>query len=244
MILTDKEIQDRCSEGAIGIDPFHADSVEPASYDLCVGPQAASAATREITDVEDRGFAEVKPGDFVIVTTLEVVTLDARHTGRFGLTSTYARRGLIATVGPQVDPGFSGRLFVGLTNLSPKPIALPYRDKFLTVEFHRLDRPVEHVYDGPYQNRIELSPEDIREVLDRGYMSQTEVLRTLEALVTTVEGLKTAVAGLQGVEGKVNNLEGKVSGMTWQIPLFTSGIVAALLAIGGWIVSALLSNGS
>ena len=83
-----------------------------------------------------------------------------------------------------------------------------------------------------------------KEVLEDGYTSQTQLLHTLEALVTTVVGLRTAVGRLQGLEGKVNNLARKVSGMTWQIPLFTSGIVAVLLAIGGWIVTALLSNGS
>ena len=85
---------------------------------------------------------------------------------------------------------------------------------------------------------------DDKEVLGKGCMSQTEVLQTLEALVTTIDGLKTAVGGLQDLEGRVDSLEGKVTGMIWQIPLYTSGIVAALLAIGGWIVTAVLSNGS
>ena len=167
--------------------------MEPASYDLRVGAQAATSSSREVTNLATKGFVEVKPGDFVIVSTLETIQLDDRHVGRFGLTSSHARRGLIATVGPQIDPGFRGRLTIGLTNLSTKPITVAYRDAFLTVEFHRLDQPVERPYSGQYQNRVELAPEDIRSVMEREYMSQTEMMRTLEALVSTVDGLKQSV---------------------------------------------------
>ena len=195
MILTDEDIRTACSsaDGGVRIDPFDATAVEPASYDLRVGRQAATSSSRKVTNLESDGFVEVKPGDFVIVSTLETIRLDASHVGRFGLTSSHARRGLIATAGPQIDPGFHGRLTIGLTNLSTKPITLAYKDSFLTVEFHRLEKPVEKPYSGQYQDRVELAPDDIRSVMEREYMSQTEMMRTLEALVSTVDGLKQSV---------------------------------------------------
>ena len=195
MILTDEDIRAACmsTDGGIAIDPFDATAVEPASYDLRVGTQAATSSSRKVTDLSKDGFVEVKPGDFVIVSTLETMRLDDMHVGRFGLTSSHARRGLIATAGPQIDPGFHGRLTIGLTNLSTKPIALAYKDPFLTVELHRLEKPVERPYSGQYQDRVELAPDDIRSVMEREYMSQTEMMRTLEALVTTVDGLKQSV---------------------------------------------------
>ena len=195
MILTDDDIRTACADpnGEISISPFDPAAVEPASYDLRVGSQAATSSTRKVTDLAQEGFVEVKPGDFVIVTTLETIKLDNAHVGRFGLTSSHARRGLIATAGPQIDPGFHGRLTIGLTNLSTKSVALTHKDSFLTVEFHRLDKPVNKPYSGQYQDRVELAHDDIQSVMEREYMSQTEMMRTLEALVSTVDGLKQSV---------------------------------------------------
>ena len=193
MILSDSDIRLAHESGKIGIEPFSESSVQPASYDLRVGNQAAISSDKQVVNLATRGFVEIKPGDFVIVSTHEKLALDLSHAGRFGLTSTYARKGLIASVGTQVDPGFRGRLFVGLTNLSTRPITLPHADVFLTVEFHALQRPVDAPYSGPYQGRDELTPEDIRVVMEREYMSQTEMMRTLETLVSTVNSLKQSI---------------------------------------------------
>ncbi len=142
MILSERDI--RAAQGnEIKIDPFSEEWLQPASYDLRVGNQAACSSNKQVTDLTTAGFVEIKPGDFVIVITYEKLALSAQHVGRFGLTSTYARKGLIATVGAQIDPGFEGRLTVGLTNLSTKPLVLPHKDTFLTVEFHRLEKAVE-----------------------------------------------------------------------------------------------------
>ena len=225
MILSDSEIREAITapDGGVSIDPFDEAAVEPASYDLRVGPQAASSSTRKVTDLAAEGFMEIKPGDFVIVTTHEVLKLDDRHVGRFGLTSAHARRGLIATVGPQVDPGFHGRLTVGLTNLSTRAISLSYKDSFLTLEIHRLERPARRPYAGRYQGRVELAPDDIQAVMDREYMSQTDMMRTLEALVSTVESLKASVVSVEKSFGRSMVYFGLY------LALFT-GIIGALLA--------------
>ena len=195
MILSDGEIIRACSaeDGGISIEPFEARCIQPASYDLRAGSQAAASSTRERINVEAKGFVEIKPGDFVIVQTFEVIRLDDRHTGRFGLTSGHARSGLIATVGPQIDPGFHGRLTVGLTNLSTRTVTLGHKESFLSAEFHRLEKSVQRPYSGVYQDRTELAPDDLRAVMDREYMSQTEMMRTLETLVSTVSGLQETV---------------------------------------------------
>lgn len=211
MILSDSEIRSARESGRIAIEPFADASVQPASYDLRVGRQAAISSDKQVVDLTTSGFVQIKPGDFVIVSTQEKLELDASHVGRFGLTSTYARKRLIASVGAQVDPGFRGRLFVGLTNLSTKPITLPHADVFLTVEFHGLERPVDTPYAGPYQDRDELAPEDIRVVMEREYMSQTEMMRTLETLVSTVDGLKQS--------------------LNWRLPLTMGVIVAAIMTV-------------
>ena len=218
MFLSDKDIREALDNGHLKIEPFTEGSVQPASYDLHVGDQAAVSSDRSVVELDKKGFVQINPGDFVIVSSYEELALDASHAARFGLTSTYARKGLIATVGAQIDPGFRGRLFVGLTNLSTKPITLPHRDVFLTVEYHGLAHAVEAPYSGPYQDRKELSPEDIRVVMEREYMSQTEMMRTLESLVSTVDSLKQS--------------------LNWRLPLTMGLIIAVLMAFFAVIMKA------
>lgn len=74
---------------------------------------------------------------------------------------------------------------------------------------------VEAPYAGPYQDREVLSPDDIRAAIEREYMSQTEMMRTLEALVTTVEGLKQSI--------------------NWRLPLMISIIMAVFFALAKFI---------
>ena len=66
-------------------------------------------------------------------------------------------------------------------------------------------------YSGPYRDRDELVPEDIRVVMEREYMSQTEMMRTLETLVSTVDGLKQS--------------------LNWRLPLTMGLIVAAIMTV-------------
>jgi len=77
-------------------------------------------------DPRSAGYLSLEPGDFAVVTVREEIALGPLHAGRFGLRSKYARKGLIATTGPQIDPGFHGRLILGFTNLTPKAITVPH----------------------------------------------------------------------------------------------------------------------
>src|SRR5213076_3270657 len=91
----------------------------------------------------------------------------------------------------QVDPGYKGKLIVGITNLTPKPITLPYKDDFLSIEFHRLEEPAAHPYSGPYQGRKELGPEEIEFIIESEGMALSEVLTTLRSLSANVGTLTT-----------------------------------------------------
>lgn len=190
MILTDQLIDQANSEGTIKIEPFEKSLLQPASYDLRVGPEAVSSSDRQKIDLVKKGFIELAPSDFAIVLSEEIITLDNQHTARFGLRSKWARKGLVATTGPQIDPGFKGRLTVGLTNLTNKKISLSHKDEFLTVEFHRLESPVRDVYSGPYQGKTTLDGEDIEAALEREVLSISEITETLRSLTAAVESLK------------------------------------------------------
>ncbi len=220
MILTDSMIRQACSEGSVGISPFNDQQIQPASYDLRVGPEAAVSSRRGKVNVKEKGFVELDAGDFAVLVTEEVISLNNQHSGRFGLRSKWARKGLLATTGPQIDPGFKGRLGIGLTNLTSRKIALSHLDDLLTVEFHRLSEPVERPYSGPYQDQSSLSNEDLEAVLEREILSLSEVNTTLRSLAANVKRLEESVSAMKE----------SISSMRWFIGggIAIIGIIVAL----------------
>ena len=193
MILNNRQISEAVDNGTITIDPFDEKQVQAASYDLRVGKQGATASSKKLTNIQEEGYLLLKPGDFAVAIALEKIHLDAQHVGRFGLRSKYARKGLIATTGPQIDPGYEGRLIIGLTNPTPNSITLSYKDDFLTVELHKLEEPSTKPYTGKYQGKAELRPEDIEMIVETESMSIPEILTTLNSLSRNVGSLATDV---------------------------------------------------
>lgn len=199
MILTDHDIQEACKKQEIVIDPFEPNQVQGATYDMRVGKQGATTSSKKIVNLEEDGYLLLKPGDFAIVVVLEKLRLSPQYVGRFGLRSKYARKGLIATTGPQIDPGYDGRLILGLTNLTPKAVSLPYKDDLVSVEFHRLEKPSTKPYSGPYQEKYELGPEDIESIVEAEAMTLSEVLTTLTSLSKNVGALTNDVKTMKWI---------------------------------------------
>jgi dCTP deaminase len=216
VLLSGGQIRTAVEQREIIIDPYDEGCVQPASYDLRVGPEAYTSTGRERVDLVTKGLVVLEPGDFAMVVSEEHIELDMIHAGRFGLRSVFARKGIFAAVGPQIDPGFKGRLLVGLINLSPNPTILTYKDHFVTVEFHRLNEPVTKPYCGPYQGRDTITSHDIEHLLQAKGMVYSEVLQTLSSLNKTV-----AV-----VAQKLDRLDVSISSLKWFI-----GASIALFAV-------------
>lgn len=189
MILTDHQIVAAYKKGDIVIEPFDERQVQGATYDFRIGEQGATTTSKKLVNIKDAGFITIQPGDFAVVTVDEILRLSPHYVGRFGLRSKFARKGLIATTGPQIDPGYHGRLIIGMTNLSPKPVTLSYGDDLLSVEFHRLSEASTKPYSGPYQDKLGLGPEEIESITENEGMALSEVLTTLRSLSQNVGAL-------------------------------------------------------
>ena len=197
MILTDEGIVEAVKDGAIRISPYSPDQLQPASYDLRVGSEGITTRSEHTIDIEEKGLLILSPGDFGIVVTREEIELDLKHTARIGLRSKYARKGIIATAGPQIDPGYRGRLKIGLTNLSPHTVTFPFEDDLVTIELHSLTREARKGYSGPYQGDVKLSAEDISAVTEGESMGFSTVMDTLRTLSRNVGELAAQVEQLQ-----------------------------------------------
>lgn len=169
MIMGDSQIREAMQADELIIENFSEESLQPASYDLRVGDRLlASHSDREI-DLSERGSAPIRAGEFALLTTHERIEAPPDIAGQIGIRSYYTRKGLILLAGSQIDPGFSGYLTLGVYNASPRGFTIDHKEPFSTVEFHRLNEPVDTPYESSDQ---QLSPRIPKE--DKDY------LRTLE----------------------------------------------------------------
>jgi dCTP deaminase len=161
MILVDHAIQERLRAGDLQITNFADECVQPASYDLRIGELIHSPAEpgKPYNMATNGGAYRLPPYGAAILQTYEDLKIPDTMLGRIGLKSGFARKGLLASTGPQIDPGFEGKLFISLFNLTAGAHVLKYKDSFLTIEFHTLDDTPTHPYRGPYQGKYTVGPE-------------------------------------------------------------------------------------
>ena len=162
MLLSDRDILAEIEAKRIVIEPYDEAMIQPSSIDFRldrffrvfenhryphIDPAAdQSDLTREVEPTGDEPFI-LHPGEFVLGSTFEVVTLPDDLAARVEGKSSLGRLGLLthATAG-FVDPGFSGHVTLELANVATLPIKLYPGMKIGQLCFFRLSSPAEHPY--------------------------------------------------------------------------------------------------
>ncbi len=180
MVLSDRTIRRLLEEGRIGIDPYDDELVQPSSVDVRVDrffrvfrnsrypyidvkePMEDLTELVEVAD-EDEPFI-LHPGEFVLGSTLERITLPDDLVARLEGKSSLGRLGLLihSTAG-FVDAGFSGNLTLELSNVANLPITIYHGMPIGQISFMRMDSPVENPYGSgetgsKYQGQAEPTP--------------------------------------------------------------------------------------
>lgn len=151
-----------------------------ASYDLSLGDQYWQDGHKRLLN-DTNPFIGLKSGDYVIVSSKEIADFSKDIAGRFDLTVTLFCQGIILSNGPQVDPGFKGRLFCLLFNASNATITLKRGQHYATLEFIKLLEPTAP-YSGKYQGKDD--------IID--YLPKPAEPSAIVELKKDVEGLKLA----------------------------------------------------
>ncbi len=128
--------------------------VNGASYDLSLGNQYWQGGRKKTLD-NNNPFITLDPGDYVIVSSKEITRFPKDIAGKFDLTVSLFCRGVILSNGPQIDPGFEGRLFCLLFNTSNDSISLKQGQHYTTLEFIKLLEPT-IPYSNKYQGKIDI----------------------------------------------------------------------------------------
>lgn len=168
VLLSDKDIRAEIEAGRVVLDPYDPEMIQPSSIDVrldkyfrlfdnhkypYIDPAAEQPELTRLVEVseEEEGFV-LHPGEFVLGSTLETVTLPDDLAARVEGKSSLGRLGLMthATAG-FVDPGFSGHVTLELSNVATLPIMLYPGMKIGQLAFFRLSSSAEHPYgSGPY----------------------------------------------------------------------------------------------
>ena len=192
--LTDRQIKNLVASGDLVINPFDETLVQPATLDLRTHHKVLASPLGEnhlgrVIDLRDEinGY-QIMPGQMVGVLSFEHMELPSNISGRFGIRSSFARKGINAFGGIQLDPGFKGRLTLNLLNVGPEPIAIKYKEPIFTVEINRLEEMVEKPYDGPYQNQDDFPADQHNYILNARTTSLAEI-PTLRKEVSRLNGL-------------------------------------------------------
>ncbi len=174
MLLSDRDIKAEIESGRVVLDPFEPRMVQPSSVDMRMDrtfrvfenhryphidpAEEQPELTREVEPLTDEPFI-LHPGEFVLGSTFEQVTLPDDIAARVEGKSSLGRLGLLthATAG-FIDPGFSGHVTLELSNVATLPIKLWPGMKIGQLCFFRLSSPSEHpygssVYGSRYQNQ-------------------------------------------------------------------------------------------
>jgi dCTP deaminase len=162
VLLSDKDIRAEIDGGRVRIDPFEPDMVQPSSIDVRLDrflrvfenlryPHIDPAVeqpdlTRLIESTADEPFI-LHPGEFVLASTYEVITLPDDLASRLEGKSSLGRLGLLthSTAG-FIDPGFSGHVTLELSNVATLPMKLWPGMKIGQLCMFRLTSPAEHPY--------------------------------------------------------------------------------------------------
>jgi dCTP deaminase len=162
MLLSDRDIREQLESGRVGLDPLDLGMIQPSSIDVrldkffrlfdnhkypFIDPREDQDELTRLVEIQDGEPFILHPGEFVLGSTYEQVTLPDDIAARLEGKSSLGRLGLLthSTAG-FVDPGFSGHVTLELSNVATLPIKLWPGMKIGQLCFIRLTSPAEKPY--------------------------------------------------------------------------------------------------
>ena len=162
MILSDRTLREEIAAGRIVLDPFEPANVQPSSIDLrvdryfrvfrnhtsrVIDVKQNQEDLTELVEIDEDDCFILHPGEFVLGSTAERVSVPDDLVARIEGKSSLGRLGLLihSTAG-FIDPGFNGHITLELANVANLPITIYPGMKIGQVSFLRMTTPAEHPY--------------------------------------------------------------------------------------------------
>lgn len=166
-LLSDSDIQKLVKSGILKIEPYTACFLNPSSIDLCLGsiltkysPQTItiSQSNPEACEIDISGSSYIlKPGEFILGTTKEKVSIPNEYQGVIETKGNIARAGIqVHSNDGHIDPGFCGHITLEIVNLHESNVSIelipgiPICQLFIG----KLSSPCNLPYKGKYLNQV------------------------------------------------------------------------------------------
>jgi dCTP deaminase len=172
VLLSDRDIRAELDSGRIQLDPYEPGMIQPSSIDVrldrffrlfsnhkypFIDPAENQPDLTHLVEVDGDEPFILHPGEFVLGSTFERVTLPDDVAARLEGKSSLGRLGLLthSTAG-FIDPGFTGHVTLELSNVATLPIKLWPGMKIGQMCFFRLTSPAEKPYgSADYSSRYQ-----------------------------------------------------------------------------------------
>ena len=162
VLLSDRDIRAEIDSGRVVLEPYEPEMVQPSSIDVrldrffrlfdnhrypVIDPAEDQPDLTRLVEVDADEALILHPGEFVLGSTFEAVTLPDDVAARLEGKSSLGRLGLLthSTAG-FIDPGFTGHVTLELSNVATLPIKLWPGMKIGQLCFFRLSSAAEHPY--------------------------------------------------------------------------------------------------
>ena len=154
MQLSDRDIRDEIYTGGLRVGPLTSwadGDIQPASVELTLDWDDEDDWDWDRPDRETAHMMTLRPGQFRLAHTQEIVTLGAHLAAQLTGKSSWGRLGLaVHSTAGYIDPGFSGQIVLELKNLHhEKPIVVPRFTRIAQLIVSRLSSPALRPYGHP-----------------------------------------------------------------------------------------------
>lgn len=171
-VLSNVDIRENIELGTLKVHGFNKDTIRENGLDLTISEIYAienpnydniyvdihnQDPNRFRKEICNSGHILIRPYQFVLFSTKEIIELPSDIVGFCAIRSTIARSGLFAP-STIVDAGFCGALTIEVYNASNKHIILYPGDRFLHVILSYTKTPCDKPYSGLYQNQKIVTP--------------------------------------------------------------------------------------
>jgi dCTP deaminase len=149
-VLNDAWISENGPYIVEGFNPAH---VNPASYDITVANHWILPHRSEDDFYADSVI--LQPGEVVLATTIETVTLPQNVVADLKLKSSLGRLFLNHSMSGWIDPGFSGQITLEFQNIGPSARELVAGTRVAQLVFLQMNAPAQKPYNvtGHYNNQ-------------------------------------------------------------------------------------------
>lgn len=209
-ILSHETILNLCRGTPSLVENCQEENVQGSSYDISLGNKyylynpKKKKVKHMIGDLENEENLVIPPNELCFVISNEKINMPNNLVARVSLKTDLIKKGIMLAAQPPVDPGYEGKIYGMLYNLSNKEVCICHKDTILTLEFMKLDKPTHHLPSKhPMQNFDNLK-EFIKDPAIDSSLSDLKrefrkITKSFQRFIPNILTIITAIIGIMAV---------------------------------------------